>query len=385
MNRKLRNLVCCLGLALLGGCQTPWTPLHEGEGWTLYVQDAERVDTDRYQEAFEAARVAVEDALGPFEDHVRVFAWHGGVDMRDGSTRGTIEHEEIVQNVPGIGPAKVEGFHARGGDLLGRSGVFLGKPDVGTTVHELVHARLAEHDADYPLWFEEGVAHVMGDGIYHEGAWCMDGLACWPLRELGEERLNDKQLELLLSLSPGDTQDMRTNVLVHFFGWAIVFDVYREEGKLDWKTLKRFYEKGITVAEARRRMERTLSRATATDWLERLEHPDPAVRLGAVKGIWKLRSREVASVLAIALREEEHPEVKAAIAINLMSTAAETRVGWRTRRRMWRSLGRALRDPDVPDPIEREALQVAYRYYAWGGDEDRVKQAIEDLSRFLDE
>ena len=87
----------------------------------------------------------------------------------------------------------------------------------------------------------------------------------------------------------------------------------------------------------------------------------------------------------IDLRRVEYCCMVAAIAINLLSTAAETRVGWRTRRRMWRSLGRALREPDVPDPIEREALQVAYRYYAWGGDEDRVQQAIEDLSRFLDE
>ncbi len=381
-----RLIACCLLLVLASGCATPWRTLHEGDGWTLLVQDAAEVEIHRYEEAFHAGRAAVEDRFGAFEGHVRVFAWTGGVRMDDG-TRGTIEHgEDLVQDVPGIGPARVRAFHARGSDFFGdRSGVFLGQADAGTAVHELVHARLAEFPTRLPLWFEEGLAMVLGDGDLIDGVWQVDGLACWPLRELAEESLNDAQLRLLLSLKAGDAHDLRTNVLVHFLGWAVVFDLYRESGSLDWERWRQTYANGISVDEVRRRMNRTLDPDCPKEWLERLSDPNRGVRLACTKGIWKLRSRAVASQLIAALRTEEDPDVAASLTVNLLATAGEVEIGRRNWWRMWRIVSRVLRDPKVEDETERKALRTLYEYYRYQQNTDRSKQALKDLSRFLEE
>jgi hypothetical protein len=37
-------------------------------------------------------------------------------------------------------------------------------------VHELVHARVSEENAKLPLWFEEGLASLFGDGALYDGA-----------------------------------------------------------------------------------------------------------------------------------------------------------------------------------------------------------------------
>ena len=318
----------------------------------------------------------------PLKSTSRVYAWTGSVQM-DNGTGGTIERDnDAAQQVPGIGPARVRAFHARESDLFGeRSRVFLGQASVGTAIHELVHARLAERPEDFPLWFEEGLAMLLGDGALFEGKWCVDGLACWPLRELSEEVLNDAQLELLLSLYASDPHDLRTNVLVHFLGWAIVFDLYRETGWFDWKGWSKRYAQGISVTETRVRMNRTLSVECVDSWLERLDDPDPAVRLCCAKGTWKLRSRKVADKLVRALRSEEDANVAASLAVNLLATAAEVQVGWPMRYRAVR----VLRDPQVEDPVERKALRSLYNYFRYGSSQRESKRALEDLSRFLEE
>lgn len=382
----IRSLFTLLLLALATGCVTPWQPLHEGRGWTLYVQDASEIEIAPYEEAFEAGRKTVEQHFGPFQEHVAVYAWHGGIRMDDG-VRGQVERgEEVVQDVPGIGPARVRAFHARGSDLFGtRSGVFLGQADVGTTVHELVHARLAEMGVEYPLWFEEGLASLLGDGAYFNGCWQVDGLACWPLRELSEEQLNDAQLQLLVCLKPGDEHDLRTNVLVHFLGWALIFDLYREEGALNWRDWADRYTNGIAIAEVRRRMNRTLARDCCTNWLERLSDEDPAVRFAAVRGIWKLRSRSVASTLLEAIREEEDVDVQTCMAVNVLATYYETYIGRRNRRHMWFRAMPLLRRPQVDDPIERQALRTFYDRYVYEASTEEAEAALSELSRYLEE
>jgi len=111
--------------------------------------------------------------------------------------------------------------------------VYAGVAEPGTAVHELVHARLAEEDPDLPLWFEEGLACLMGDGFLDQEHWIVDGLACWPMRELREQKLGDGDLARLLALKAEDSLSARDNVLIHFVGWAVVFDLYRESNGFD--------------------------------------------------------------------------------------------------------------------------------------------------------
>ena len=66
-------------------------------------------------------------------------------------------------------------------------------------MHELVHARLAQEGVELPLWFEEGVATFLGDGALVSGRWVVDGLACWPLRELQKARPRGAELRRLLA------------------------------------------------------------------------------------------------------------------------------------------------------------------------------------------
>jgi len=389
MTRSNAFLLLSYGLilCLMAGCAAPWRALHEGDRWTLYAQEAGEVDVGKFEIAVDTGRAVVEQHFGPFEEPIRVYAWTGGASTEDG-TRGNIEHDDdAVQDVPGIGPARVQAFYAKRSGFFGeRSGVFLGQPDIGSSVHELVHARLAERSIELPLWLEEGLAMVLGDGALFDGKWEVDGLACWPLRELSEESLNDAQLDLLLTLKPGVRHNMRTNVLVHFLGWSIVFDLYRETGSLDWETWSQRYSKGISVAEARTRMNRTLKQSSLRKWLARLESPNPAVRLACARGLWKLKSRDVADHLVRALRKEQHPEVAASLTVNLLATAAEINIGRRNSWRMRSPVGRVLRDSQVDSARERKALRVLYedfRYY--GQDRKRTRQALDDLSRFLEE
>jgi hypothetical protein len=384
------NGIVRVGAALIGWLLAPactaWKPLHEFDGWTLYVQDAAQVEAREYGRAFDPAFELVESVFGPFEDHVRVHAWHGGVDL-DGGDRGRIrdDGEEIVHDVPGIGPAKVQAFHARGGTMLVPSGVFVGTADAGTAVHELVHARLAELERDLPLWLEEGLASLLGDGTLFEERWVTDGLCCWPLRELREEELADTTLVRLLALRPSDDYSVRENVLAHFVGWALLFDLYREQGELDWSGWIERYRDGIELADARERLGRTLDPGAAAAWLARLDDPDPGVRLAAAKGVWKLRDADALRVLVDHAEVEDHPEVSIGLAVNALAAAGEMRVDRLLGRRLWRCALRALRVAELADPAEVEAAHALYRTYSFGvrGPEDDA--ALTVLERFWSE
>ena len=384
------NRIAGIGMAVIGSLFAPacaaWKPLQDFDGWTLYVRDAAEVEALEYGRAFAPAFDHVESVFGPFEGHVRVHAWRGGVDL-DRGNRGRITNdtESIVHHVPGIGPAKVQAFHARGGNtLFVPTGVFVGTTDTGTAVHELVHARLAELDPELPLWLEEGFASFLGDGALFEGRWVNDGLCCWPLRELREEELDDATLARLLALQPGDDYSVRDNVLVHFLGWALVFDLYREHGTLDWSAWIEAYADDITVAELRERLERTVDPSTAADWLARLDDTDPGVRLAAAKGVWKLRDVEALRVLVDHAELEDHPEVAVGLAINALAAAGEMRVGRALGRRLWRTALRALRFADLADPRELEAVHEVYRAYSFGMSGEN-EAALTTLERFWSE
>lgn len=376
-------------LSLLAASCSTWRPAEEYEGWTLYVQSGESVEIEEFHDAVQPAYEAVEELLGPFRGDVSVHAWNGGVRMEAGSHgRLTDDPEEAIEEVPGIGPARVRAFHSRGsGGLFGLSGVFVGTADVGTAVHELVHARLAESRGRLPLWFEEGFAMILGDGALHEGRWTVDGLACWPWHELSSADLGEEEVAKLLELRSGTEHSVRDNVLVHFLGWAIVFDLYREAGVLDWTALlARFRSAPDPVDEACRRLSRTLEGGTPTAWLEeRFASEEVAVRLAAARGTWKLESAESLELLLDAVHTEPDVEVRACLAVNALAAAGQLDHGRWLQRRQWHNLLPVLREAELPDPGETSALRTLYRAYRYGGAEYDTEAALERLERFWEE
>jgi hypothetical protein len=380
-----RFLVAALAVPLcIAGC-TSWRQVADHGGWVLYHAAGEEVSVAEYEAAFEPAFEAVEEWLGPFSRPVRVHAWHGSVRVTEsGHERVQGDEDSGVQEVPGIGLARIQAYHARGGGF-DRTGIFIGVADPGTAVHELVHARFAELDADIPLWFEEGVASLLGDGALFEGRWVVDGLAFWPLGELREAELTDEDLERLLVLEAADEFSVRDNVLVHFLGWAVIFDLYRETKGLDWERWLADFEAQDPLPEVRRRLDRTLGSMTEKLWLKRLADPDPAVRLAAVKGAWKLRTRTTLDTLLEAAAREQHPEVRTALAVNALATAGELRLSWRSWRRVERTLDRAFTPEVLTDPRERAALEVLRETYRDGSRRKEAREALDQLARYWEE
>lgn len=387
MNLRRPLLAAGLFALLATGCTT-WREAEVHAGWSLYTRPGETVEVEEFRGAIEPAFAAVEQRLGPFERPVRIHAWNGGVEM-EGGTRGriTTDGDGALAEVPGIGPARVRAFHSSGdGGFLSPGGVFVGTADVGTSVHELVHARLAEVAPDLSLWFEEGYAMLLGDGALHRGEWVVDGLACWPWRELREQELDDEELRRLLRLPLGAEHTVRENVLIHFLGWAIVFDLHRESGSRDWRELLALHRGAADpIEDALVRLHRTLADETPLEWLERLDDPDPAVRLAAARGTWKLHSSRVQLRLLEALRDEDDPEVQACLAVNALATAGQIRLGRRQSGWMWRTVFPVLRLTELEDPDETSALRTLYRAYRYGNSRYDTQAALERLDRFWED
>lgn len=373
---------------VLASCQT-WQQ-HEDYGrWRLYTRPDEEVATQRFEEAFEPAFDAVEDNMGAFERPVRVHAWHGGVELSSGN-HGEIRPADdpgLVQQVDGIGPARVRAFHSRGGGAFSPSGIFIGEPDEGTAVHELVHARLAEEEGHLPLWFEEGLATLLADGAMYEGSWTTDGLSCWPLRELSEETLSDAEIARLLELTARDHHSVRENLLVHFLGWAIVFDLAREDPDADWRVwFDRFQRSPAPVAEARLRMERSLARSTSEAWVASgLQHPEAAHRLATVRGLWKIADRQLLRVLMEALEVEDDPQVRLGLAVNLLAGAGSLSLSWGDWSTLRPRILAALDGLEVPDENERSAAAALLDAYELGRSQGRSREAFAQLERYWEE
>jgi hypothetical protein len=379
-------VLACAGLA---GC-AGWKPVRATAAWTLFAKDGAAIDVEHFDAALEPAFSAVEAHLGPFRGPVRIHAWDEEADPAWGGSGGAARARDPADE--SLGGARVRAFHVRGGSTwFQSSGVFLGTADAGTAVHELVHARLAELDEPVPLWFEEGLASLLGDGALVEGAWTVDGLACWPLCELREGRLGDTELERLLAIEASDDYDARENLLVHFVGWAIVFDLRREDPGGSWRRWLASFRQGARLrgelAEVRRRLDRTLAWQTHLEWLNRLDLPDPAARFATAKGIWKLHSRSAVDRLLDRLELEEHPEVRFALALNCLLATGEMRLGqerwWRLRRLAFP----ILREPELADAREREAAEELYGALRDWSPASRaaLQVAIEVLARFWEE
>jgi hypothetical protein len=363
--RRSRELLTIAALVLgLSAC-TSWRTVGRYEGWTLYGEPGREVDTNRFETAIGPAKSAVEEFLGPFQRSVRVHVWSGEAGPETSGADVVFDGEGgPVQDVPGIGPARVRAYHARGDGIFGPpSGIFLAAAECGTAAHELVHARAAEQDLDLPLWLEEGVACLLGDGFLDGKHWVVDGLSCWPLRELQSQTISDADLGRILGLRASDRSSARENVLAHFVGWAIVFDLYRQDDGIDWAGWRLRYATGIPLGEARERIVRTLDPATSLAWMARLRDPRREVRMATAKGVWKLRSTPIATALLEALEAEEDPEVRVGFAINLLACAGEARLPDVLTGRLWRAVWPALRRAPLEDTAERDAARDLLRSF----------------------
>lgn len=375
-----------LALAITTGCSN-WRAIEVRERWTLYAKEGESIDASRFERALTPAFLAVSEKLGPFESRVRVHAWNEPRGESDAPQLSEIGAER-VESVPGIGKARVRAYHVTGGGALFEpSGVFLGTTDMGTVVHELVHARLAETDLRVPLWFEEGLASLWGDGAQFDGRWVFDGFACWPARVLRDERIEDDELTRVMGLSASESYTPRENLLVHFVGWAVVFDLARSEpgaGPREW--LANFQadaqKRGILVA-TRERVARSIDPSTIKEWLGHLRHPDPGRRLAAAKGLWKLRSQPSIEALIAALAEEQHPQVRLALGLNALLAVGEMRLSRRTWRELWRKVVPALSELDLTDGDEARALDEFISGMRGRG--GATQRGLDSLSRYWEE
>ena len=108
-----------------------------------------------------------------------------------------------------------------------------------------------------------------------------------------------------------------------------------------------------------------------------------AERLAAVRGTWRLRSRSVALWLLGALRRERDPEVRVALAVNVLATAGRAQFSWPVEGDIWLAVRPVLRDTRLPDPAEEDALRRLQHAYEQG--EGRPQDALSGLSRFWDD
>ena len=393
MRRATQRLVLgvllgCLGLA---SC-TSWQTARRSQNFTIYTRDQAQVDLDLFERTLGAAFDAVEARMGSFRRRIDVHAMPEP--LKDSALpveSGGQNEVEGLEKVPGIGAARVRAWHVRGGALpFSPSGVFLATSEMGTSVHELVHARLAEEQDRVPLWFEEGLATLLGDGAEFDRRWVVDGLACWPLRELRAQELSNSDFKRLLELSASDRYDARENLLVHFVGWALVFDLVRETPDGAWRDWLANWKAGVAreglLQHARLRLERSLDEEATQAWLVRLKDPAPQVRFAAAKGLWKLRSIGALESLIEALAVETDSETKACLALNALLCSTEMRVGRSRWRKLVESAFPVLKAPGLADPVEDGAMRELYEAMRWS--RTRVRTASEclgDLERFWEE
>ncbi|MBM3975467.1 MAG: hypothetical protein FJ299_00575 [Planctomycetes bacterium] len=394
MHRRLAAMIVACAL-LAGGCSA-WKQRQQFDGWTLWTRDEAPIDGAAFERALEPAFAAIEREMGPFEKSVAVHAWSGGVELESGVRGRVVDGEEPLLEVPGMGPARVRAFHSRGdGSPFSRGGIYLGEAEASAAAHELVHARLAELELTPPLWFEEGLASLYSDGALVDGAWVIDGFAFWPWKELRAQRLSDAELGDLLALDGGRDHSLRENLLVHFLGWALVFDIARAAPEAGWRAwLETALEncgpevlardRTAAVAQARAALERTLDPTTPLSWLKRLDSPDPGVRLAAARGTWKLATPEIGDRLLAAIAKETDREVRTALVVNLLIGPGQTRYGWQNWWRMRREAIPHLREPGLDDPLETEAAARLYSAWRGRGGKD-AQEALRALRRLWEE
>ena len=383
------RLLLLLAISTLASCVAGWQEVAAQEDWRLYVRPGAGVDVDAYEALLGPAMEAVEAELGPFDSPVRVHAFTGGVQLKDGSSGRIVEGEDAGRIESEVGTARVRAYHVRD-DPFGAGGAFLGEASPGSAVHELVHARFAELNTDLPLWFEEGVAMLLADGVLEEGPagarWVRDGLCAWPLSRLRDLELDDERLMSLLELRPTDGHAIEENLLVHFLGWAMVFDLYRTNPEGTWQDWLAVHEADPSLATVRARLARSIDRDVLLLWLhQRLASGDAAVRRGAVLGTWRMASSADLQFLSSNLRREEDEATRATLAINILAAAGEGRYPGMGRWNGLRLPLAVLADLDLADPAEASAARALHAAYLDGASRDDISAAFTVLEGYWQE
>ena len=85
--------------------------------------------------------------------------------------------------------------------------------------------------------------------------------------------------------------------------------------------------------------------------------------MATAKGLWKLRSVEIATKLLEALEDEEDAEVKVSFAINLLACAGEIRLPEPLTGRLWRSSWPPLRRAALADESEQAGVEELLRSF----------------------
>ncbi len=385
--RRVALMILTLALAFTSSACSNWQRIETRDRWTLYAKPGETLDAERLDQALLPAFAAVESKLGPFENRVRIHAWKEQAEASD-TPRLAADGTDRIEDVPGIGKARVRAYHVTGGAAMFEpTGVFLGTCEVGTVVHELVHARLAELRAGVPLWFEEGLASFWGDGACYDGEWIFDGLACWPARVLRDDPISDEELVRVMQLSASEKCSSRDNLLVHFVGWALVFDLSREMPDANIRTWLAHFrsaaERRTLLVETRERIARSISPETIAAWLERLKDPSPGVRLATTKGLWKLRSQAAVDAMVDGMQTETDVQVRLALGLNALLAAGEMRVERKTWRDLWRKVVPAMGDLALKDESERPSLnQFLGGLRGRGGN---TQSGLDGLARYWEE
>jgi hypothetical protein len=368
------------------GCAT-WRTVGSYERWSLHEGRHGNVDMAQWQAQVEPARAAVEAWMGEFQVPVQVHSLDQPIHLTDNGQE-LVYAAETYQAVPGLHQTEVRGYHLRGNGGSQAGVIFVRDPNSPTLVHELVHARLAEDEEELPLWFEEGIASLLSDGLMIEGRWIRDGFSAWPWSELRTHRLDGIELRSILELQTTSSSSVRENVLAHLVGWALVFDLWRETHSDDWHTWQAAFDWEHPLQDAQRRLNRVLSTDVPSEWLRaRLASHNRGVRLAALRGSWKLACPRVGTVLLNALELETDPEVRVALAINILASGkdiASTSVGLLQAHERAKL---ALTRSPLPIPSEDLAVQglILALVDAAPGTDPNAGAALESLRRFWDE
>lgn len=329
------------------------------------------------------SQAVVEAWLGPFQNEVQV-------QLMEGPMQISGDEREVLS--PGGAPLsgverelfKIRGYHLSHGRHSGKSSIFVHDPRPGTLVHEMVHARMAEEVEDLPLWFTEGIACLLSDGILYEQQWVRDGFLAWPWTELRNHRPSGIELREILNLNSESASSAESILLAHFVGWALVFDLWRETRSDDWRRWQSAFDWDHPLQDAERRLARVLMTSIPTSWMRsRLASPHSGVRLAALRGSWKLGHAGVGAVLMGALELEPDHEVRVALAVNLLASNDEVGSTRAAILKIHKTARSALLRSSLPSPDEARAVQELVLALQ---DETRdTAQPIEGLRRFWDE
>ena len=139
-------------------------------------------------------------------------------------------------------------------------------------------------------------------------------------------------------------------------------------------------DRTTAAQDAARRLDRTIAIETPNRWMNRLKDDDAAVRFATAKGTWKLQNIVIVDALLVALEREKDPEVRIAMAVNLLAASNDLPLSPPTALRVHAQAQQAMRDPELRDPAEQRAIQQLFEGHANGS--GVPPDALDALRRF---